>query len=107
MKTAPTYFADTSFWISLIEEGDDHHDQALAWEQRVVREHCALITTEPVLWEVLNYFSAPPTRHRGLQLYRGAHSRREISVADFDQDLCDAAVKLFGTRMDKEWGVVD
>ena len=107
MKIAPSYFADTSFGISLLEEGDDCHDRAMAWQRRVVAEHNALVTTEPVMWELLNFFSAPPLRHRGLQLYRGAHNRREISVMDFDPDLCRAAITLYSNRMDKEWGVVD
>lgn len=107
MAISPTYFVDTSFWISLLEAGDDHHSRALSWEHHVVSSHASLVTSEPVLWEALNYFSAPAARQRGLQLYRGAHARREISVEGFDPDLCEAAIQLYSSRADKEWGVVD
>ena len=98
---------DTSFWISLLEVGDDHHQRALAWQRHVVRNRVGLFTTEPVLWEVLNFFSAPAARQRGLDLYEAAHHRPEISVEGFDPALCDAAIKLYSERPDKEWGVVD
>jgi predicted nucleic acid-binding protein len=30
MNVAPTYFADTSFWIALLEAGDQYHERAIA-----------------------------------------------------------------------------
>ena len=39
--------------------------------------------------------------------YRRARNRSEISIEGFDPDLCEAAVDLYASRPDKEWGVVD
>jgi predicted nucleic acid-binding protein len=107
MSVAPTYFADTSFWIALLEAGDQHHARALAWQNKIVRDRTFLITTEPVLWETLNYFAIPAARVRAVRLYHACHNRQEIGVVDFDAGHCQAAVALYETRRDKEWGIID
>lgn len=106
MITAPTYFVDTSVWISLLEAGDDHHPRAVKWQEYIVRTGTALMTSEPVLWEILNHFSPRAVRLRGVELYRAIHSG-QIDVYDFESELCEAAVRVYASRPDKEWGVID
>jgi predicted nucleic acid-binding protein len=107
MKVAPTYFADTSFWISLLEAGDQYHARALAWEQHVVASHALVATTEAVMWEMLNYFAIPAARSRAIRLYHACRNKQEILVHDFQPERTEAALRLYESRPDKSWGMTD
>src|SRR6266498_1438588 len=100
MKISPTYFADTSFWIALIEAGDEYHARALAWERKVVAEHTLIIASEAVLWEMLNYFAPPSARARAIRLYHICHDVQEIFVEDFRPEVCETALALYESRSD-------
>jgi predicted nucleic acid-binding protein len=51
----PEVFADTFYWIALINPADQWHHDAKVFSQ--ANEQTSLVTTEAVLTEVLNYFS--------------------------------------------------
>ncbi|MDX6384711.1 MAG: hypothetical protein QOK48_2284 [Blastocatellia bacterium] len=51
----PEVFADTFYWIALINPADQWHQDAKAFSQ--ANAQASIVTTEPVLTEVLNYFS--------------------------------------------------
>src|SRR4051812_19725135 len=104
MSPAPTYFVDTSFWIALLQRADRHHGRAVLWQQHVVTSGASLITTEAILWEMLNYFSTPAARHRALNAYRTCHGTPQFAVEGYRPELIDAAITLYESRSDKSWG---
>ncbi len=55
-------FADTAYWIALLDPGDDLHDRAVTAEASLGQ--CPLVTTEEVLTEFFNYFSDFGSRSR-------------------------------------------
>jgi len=66
-----------------------------------------MLTTEPVLWEVLNSFASHSTRsasHFRVQEYL---RDRRSKVIGFDPVLNSAALHLYETHYDKDWGIVD
>jgi uncharacterized protein len=66
-------FADTSYWVALLNPGDDLHQKALNLLQAL--QSVQIVTSEMVLTEVLNDFSK-----------RGEYLRDAAS--EFIRDLC-------------------
>lgn len=58
----PEVFADTFYWIALLNPADKWHQDERAISQ--VKSEASLVTTEAVLTEVLNYFSEAGERMR-------------------------------------------
>ena len=59
-------FADTGYWIALLNPGDDLHETVLTISQRLHPVH--IVTSEMVLTEVLNYFSGSGKYLRGASI---------------------------------------
>jgi predicted nucleic acid-binding protein len=100
-------FVDASFYISLLWPGDAHHGRAMAWQASLLRARTRLLTTEPVLCEVLNGMARPPGRRRAGQLYRAVLGDPSVTVVRPDNAMMEAAVALYTDRPDKEWGLTD
>ena len=58
----PEVFADTFYWIALLNPVDRWHQQARAFSQ--TNPELSLVTTDAVLTEMLNYFSEAGLRMR-------------------------------------------
>ena len=100
-------FVDTSFLLALLWPRDPEHGRAAAWRAHVLRHRPPLVTTEAVLWELLNALSAPATRGAAYHAYTQVHSDPQFDVVDFDGRLSRAALDLYAARADKGWGVTD
>jgi predicted nucleic acid-binding protein len=81
-----TYFADTSFWISLSSKRDQYHSQAIAWHAAVIRSGSGIVTTEAVLWEWLNALADTTTRATAAEGYRRTHADKRVEVVPFDPE---------------------
>ena len=104
---AAALFADTAFWIALLNRRDQHHQHALAWNQHVVAHSISIVTTEAVLWEWLNANSTLAVRQKAAEGYRRCHNDSQLDVVAFDTHLAESAVRLFQERHDKEWSLTD
>ncbi|HEY0430153.1 MAG TPA: hypothetical protein VGC61_00010 [Pyrinomonadaceae bacterium] len=58
----PEVFADTFYWIALLNPADKWHQKAISLSQ--TNPELSLVTTESVLTEMLNYFSAAGEKMR-------------------------------------------
>jgi predicted nucleic acid-binding protein len=100
-------FADTSFYVALLNKADDLHiasiDAAQSLERRVQT------TSDAVIIELLNHFSE-----------RGAHFRRiaaefaddlrsnpRVDIVPVTQALLRAALDLYRRRLDKGYSLTD
>jgi predicted nucleic acid-binding protein len=100
-------FADASYYIALANRPDAERDRALRWLVYLDRERMRIVTTEAVLWEFLNFFSATRARAEMVAGYNRIRHDSAVEVVPFVPALCDAAVNLYGSRPDQEWGVTD
>lgn len=98
-------FADTSYWMALVNPRDQIHQKALRVSQQLSSER--LLTTEMVLVEVLNSFSD--------SLYREAVGRMVASLRQ-DQNLMimpqtpaqfESALRRYQQAADKSWSLTD
>lgn len=97
-------FADTGFFIALLNPLDALHKRAIGWS-RFVRE--PICTTEYVLVETVNYFSKPPDRPTVHALLRRLKMGAAYEVLPASPQLFDAGLQLHAARPDKEWSLTD
>jgi uncharacterized protein len=97
-------FADASFYTALLSDRDEHHNRAVAWREEMRTARTRMVTTQAVLWEVLNTFAMPPHRRVALAVYQAIGRRPDVLVVGFEPALIERAVRLYGDRADKPWG---
>lgn len=102
-------FVDTSFYIALFSQRDNHHDSAVALGQMLRSEATTFTTTDAVLVEYLTHVG------------RFGKTARQIAAADVDRVLADRrvtvlpqsrplflrALDLYGARLDKRYSMTD
>lgn len=97
-------FIDTGYILALINTADEYHEQAstIASEMRG-----PFVTTEAVLTEIGNALAKLRWRTIAVSTLEDLRSDPDIEVVSISPELFDRAVKLYSSRMDKEWGITD
>jgi uncharacterized protein len=100
-------FADTGYWVALLNPHDDLHHKAVNLSKAVQPAH--IVTSEMVLTEVLNDFSA-----RGDYFRKVATELIHRLIADPNTTVIpqttmqfQMALKLYADRLDKAWSQTD
>lgn len=97
-------FADTYYWLALINPRDKAHLQATELAQTFNRP---LVTTTWVLAEVGDVMRKPANRPAFLQLLKDIEQDSDTTVPPVTQSQFDQGVSLFAIRPDKEWSLTD
>jgi predicted nucleic acid-binding protein len=97
-------FADTHFFIALLNARDQSHAQALRIEQGP-RLH--LITTRWVLAELADAMALPAHRARAARFLTLAKANPWLTILDATDALFDQGCDLYAKRPDKEWSLTD
>jgi predicted nucleic acid-binding protein len=100
-------FADTAFWIALFRSRDQHHRDALAWQDYLVRSGALIVTTEAVCWEWLNAMSCAATRDIAAHGFERVRHEPRIEVVAHSRESTEEAIRLFTARTDKDWSLTD
>jgi uncharacterized protein len=102
-----TVFADTGYWVALVNPRDDLHQHTLAISRSI--GPAFVVTSDAVVTELLNGFG-----HRGPQLRKAAadlavHLKRSpnCEVVPWTSSLFDAGLGLYRQRGDKNWSLTD
>ena len=68
----PGAYVDSAFYIALLNDRDDHYEQAHLLGQRLSRDLTRHVTANAVLFEVLAYFArlGGDARERAVELVR-------------------------------------
>jgi predicted nucleic acid-binding protein len=100
-------FADTAYWIALLDPDQDLH-AAAAQASRTLGA-ALMVTTEPVLVELLNHFCGRGAYWRGQALAAVDRLRQNTGVVVEPQtrDLFEAGVRLYRERRDKGYSATD
>ena len=96
------YFADTWYFIALLDRFDSHHRQARSIERQLLG--AVFFTHEHVMSEVLSYFADAGAvfRQRSAAAVRSAFRDMQVIGPDFHR-----ALKLYEERFDKAYSLVD
>jgi uncharacterized protein len=96
-------FADTFYFLALLNKNDEGHAKALEYSALIDK----LITTEWVLTELADGLAA--SRHRSvfLRTRQELLADADVHVLPLDMQLHEEGIQLYASRADKEWSLTD
>lgn len=101
-----TVFADSNYWIGLLNPKDNQHARAIAASNALGRVR--LITSEMVLVEVLNGLARfPALRHQAVTLTDRIMTDPNTDVVPLSGMLFRDALAEYKRHLDKQWSIVD
>lgn len=100
-------FVDTAAWVALLNTRDELHQTAQRQMQELQRQSTPLITTDFVLLELANMFSALPWRQQVIRFLDGLRRMPNLHIVSADSVLLNQGWNLFRNRADKEWSLTD
>jgi predicted nucleic acid-binding protein len=100
-------FADTSYWMALINPRDDLHGKARSVSQELASAR--VITSEMVLSELLNGFSdgGPWLRGGAARAVEALRGNQNITIIPQTTEHFRNAVKHYEQFKDKSWSLTD
>ena len=96
-------FADTSFYLALLDQGDGLHGTALK-HSKISR---TIITTEFILLELGNSCARAEDHADFLALLAGIRASPRTRIIPLDSRLFQHGLDLFASRSDKDWSLTD
>ena len=96
-------FADTFFYLALLDERDSSHGQALT-ESKIKR---TILTTEFILLELGNACARAEDHADFLALLAGIRASPRTRIMPLDSGLLQRGLHLFAGRPDKNWSLTD
>jgi predicted nucleic acid-binding protein len=102
-----TVFADTVYWIALLNRDDWLHDSAV--DLRTHLGSTLIVTSEMVLTEVLNHFSAGASNFRTAvaTFIEEVYEHPNCRVVHQTSGQFREALRLYKQRHDKQWSLTD
>lgn len=97
-------FADTAYFIALLNGDDAAHQVALDYSRRAFRE---IVVTEFVLLELADAFSRPTDRGDYLMIDEFVRRVPNYRIIPATSALLQRARDLFTARPDKAWSLTD
>ena len=97
-------FVDTGYAIALINQNDQHHQQAIQLSEKY--EGYPVITTDAILLEIGNALSRV-ARQEAATIINYFQTAHEATVISLTPDLLNAAIQMYEMHQDKTWGLVD
>ena len=97
-------FADTSYYLAIINADDIDRDRALEWSNRW---RGRVVLTDYVLMELGNALSSVSRRHQLVPLVESLKANRKVEIVPANEELFERGLELFGQRPDKDWSLTD
>lgn len=100
-------FADTFYWVSLINLRDQWRNESLTVSQKLAGRF--LVTTDEVLTETLNYFakSGEFLRGRAVENTRAILLNQHVEIISCSHNRILDAITLYENRLDKKYSLTD
>jgi predicted nucleic acid-binding protein len=98
-------FADTSYWIGLVNPRDQIHQKAIKITQQL--SSVRLLTTEMVLVELLNSFSDSPFRRAVAGMVLKLRDDRNVRIVPQTPEQFEVARERYQRADDKTWSLTD
>ncbi len=97
-------FADTSYYLALVNSTDPFHELAVDWAENFLGR---TFVTEYILVELGSALSRGSDRLVYLELLERLESDGSTTIIPASESLFRQGVALFGSRPDKDWSLVD
>jgi len=102
-----TIFADTLYWIAIINPRDQWHTRALAVSKTLA--HVQIATTDEVLIETLNFFAerGESLRYSAMLMSRAILQNTNVEVIAQSHETFLSGIELYEERPDKGYSLTD
>jgi hypothetical protein len=102
-----TVFADTGYWIALLDPQDTLHSKAI--NLSITLSQVQVYTSEMVLTEVLNHFSKRGNflRYAAANFIESLQENQSITIIPQTDDIFQQALILYKQRPDQAWSHTD
>ena len=100
-------FLDTSYAISLSVVTDQKHMAAVVLARQLRADKTRLLVTRAVMLEIGNSLSKARYRAAALALLNALEVDASVEIIELNADDYRAAMQMFQSHTDKEWGLVD
>ncbi len=97
-------FGDSYYFIALLNARDFQHARALGLTKNLPGK---VVTTRRVLAEVGNALSGLGARGSFARFHAGLATQNEVAVLPDSDVLYERGVRLYASRSDKEWSLID
>src|SRR5260370_4251222 len=99
-------FADTGYWIALVNPRDQVHAKAVRVTQEL--SPVRILTSEMVLTEVLDSFSdAGPLRHAVGSMVQRLRGNRDVIIVPQTSEQFESALRRYKQAAEKSWSLTD
>jgi len=100
-------FADTCYWIALVNERDQLHSVALQASKQLMNVH--MFTTDEVLIEFLTFYRDKDEflRTKAVEFVEAVKRNPNVTVVPQTRSSFDAGLRLYRQRPDKQYSMVD
>lgn len=100
-------FADTGYWVALLNPRDGLYQKALLAGERF--RSCRIITSELVLVEFLAAASGGGygSRRLAVNTVKKLESNPDVDIVPMSTEQFGKALELYGTRLDHRWSLTD
>jgi predicted nucleic acid-binding protein len=98
-----TVFADTSFYLALLDDADPHHGRALSESKRFR----TILTTEFILLELGNACARAEDHADFLALVAGMRASQRVKIVPLSSELLNRGLERMRERNDKDWSLTD
>ena len=104
----PKYFADTWFWIGLINQRDQAHTDA-AHISDAITENDRIFTSQMIFVELLGHFAAFGEHFRvaAKELIDELSNQPSVTIAQQTPEQFANAVQKYNQHRDKQWSLTD
>ena len=99
-----TVFADTSYYLALVNSLDEHHVRVCRWTGPYAGRS---VTTAWVITELANAMSQSDNRPFFLSLLRDLQSDKRVTIVPPTEALFQRGLDLYAHRIDKDWSLTD
>ena len=100
-------FLDTAYVNALVNTRDQWHDAAVQWQRKLSADKRRLVTTEFVLVEIADGLAAVRFRVQAVQVITTLQASPLVEIIPASSRLFTAALELYRSRGDKDWGLTD
>jgi uncharacterized protein len=98
-------FADTSYWMGLVNPRDQIHQKAVSVSRQLSSE--SLVTTDMVLAEVLNSFSDSLYREAVGRMVASLRQDQNLTIVPQTRAQFESALQRYRQAADKGWSLTD
>jgi predicted nucleic acid-binding protein len=100
-------FLDTAFVIASAIESDAFHEKALELLKEIRARGIQMVTTHAIVLEIGNALAGPRYRRLAITALDSMETDDKVTIIPLTEELLEMGYKLYRSRMDKEWGLVD